>query len=124
MNRAERWAITQILGRPPRRVPMRRHARWPHVDASYKAWVRTLRCCGCGLNPAGEAAHAGTDGGMKRKASDRSCVPLCVACHRTGPHAYHGLNGGKREFERRHMIDFAAIVERLNAQYAARGGRA
>jgi len=103
---------------PSKRAP-RRYAKSGSVlrDERYKAWIRTLDCVGCGGGPA-EAAHTGTDGGRGLKASDWSCVPLCRKCHRV---LYHGLNGGKRSFERAHMIDFAAIVERLRAEYATLG---
>ena len=119
LNRMERYAITEILGRPPRRVPTRRHARWPHVDAAYLAWVRTLPCLLCGAHA--EAAHTGHDGGMALKASDRSCVPLCHRCHRTGARSYHAI--GRRAFAALWCLDFDAVVARLNAQYAARGGQ-
>jgi len=121
LNRMERYAITEILGRPPRRVPTRRHARWPERDAAYMAWVRTLPCLICGTWRQGpcEAAHTGHDGGMSMKASDRSCVPLCHRCHRTGPRSYHAI--GRRAFAALWCLDFDAVVQRLNAQYAALG---
>lgn len=117
MTRHERWAITQILGRPPRRFPTRRHGRWPHVDAAYMAFIRTLPCLICGAHA--EAAHTGHDGGMRYKASDRSAVPLCYRCHRTGARSYHVM--GRRAFEACWLLDLDAVVQRLNAQYAARG---
>jgi hypothetical protein len=33
-------------------------------DQDYKAWIRTLPCCACGIEGRSEAAHAGSDGGM------------------------------------------------------------
>jgi len=119
VTRTERWAITEILGRPPRRTPKRQRARWPERDAAYKAWIRTLPCLVCGAHA--EAAHTGHDGGMGLKASDRSCVPLCHRCHRTGVRSYHAM--GRRAFAALWCVDFDAVCARLNAQYAARGGR-
>jgi hypothetical protein len=46
---------------------------------------------------------------MSQKASDYSCVPLTMAEHRE----HHQI--GKREFERRHGIHFAAVF--LGAKY-------
>ena len=117
MDRMTRNAIIQVLGRPPRRVVTRRHARWPNRDAAYLAWVRTLPCLLCGAHA--EAAHTGHDGGMGFKAADRSAIPLCHRCHRTGPQSYHAI--GRRAFAALWCVDFDAVVERLNAQYAARG---
>ena len=77
----------------------------------YKAWVRTLPCAVCGATPS-EAAHTGNDGGMKLKASDYSCVPLCCDCHTQGPLSYHRL--GRVDFELRHGLDLKALVKRLN----------
>jgi hypothetical protein len=117
MNRAERWAITQILGRTPRRYPVRRTGRnRPHVDEQYKAWVRTLPSVVSGAYGC-DAAHTGSDGGMGYKAHDKTTVPLTRKEHIE----YHRI--GRRAFEAKYMISFDAIVERLNAQYAARGGR-
>lgn len=115
MNRAERWAIVQILGRPPRRLPVRKAARW-HVDEPYKAWVRTLPSVISGAYGC-DAAHTGTDGGMRYKAHDKTTVPLTRKEHRE----YHRI--GRRLFEVKYVISFDAVVQRLNAQYAARGGR-
>ena len=111
-----RNAIIQILGRPPRRVPCRKRARW-HVDEKYKAWVRTLPSVVSGAYGC-DAAHTGTDGGMGYKAHDKTTVPLTRKEHIE----YHRI--GRRAFEVKYMISFDAIVMRLNAQYAARGGRA
>lgn len=51
---------------------------------------------------------------MRQKASDYSCIPLCVHCHRTAPGAYHGINTSAREFEQRHDLNFRELVKRLN----------
>jgi hypothetical protein len=56
---------------------------------------------------------------MKQKASDYSCIPLCASCHRTGPHAYHGLNSSAADFGR-WKLDLPALVERLNAGWRQR----
>jgi hypothetical protein len=81
----------------------------------FRNWAKgakVLYCAACGLEPAGEAAHTGSDGGLRQKASDYSCIPLCADCHRFGPGAYHAI--GRRQFERRRSIDIDALVRRLN----------
>lgn len=78
----------------------------------YLAWIRSLPCASCGQDPAGEAAHTGSDGGMSMKASDYSAVPLCPNCHSMSSDSYHVL--GRDDFERRHSLDLAAIRKRLN----------
>ena len=95
---------------PPRKGPAR--------DEEYKAWIRTLACCACGVSGRSEAAHTGTDGGMSMKASDYSCVPLCAECHTRGPMAYHRI--GKRAFERVHGLRFASIAARLRREWKTR----
>jgi hypothetical protein len=78
----------------------------------YLAWIRTLPCACCGLDPAGEAAHTGSDGGTSLKSSDYSAVPLCSSCHTMAPDSYHVL--GRDEFEGRRNMKLAEIVKRLN----------
>ena len=50
---------------------------------------------------------------MSMKASDKSVIPLCPSCHRTGPFAYHRI--GKAAFERVWGVDCARVVGVLNA---------
>jgi hypothetical protein len=92
--------------------------RGPSRDEDYKAWIRTLPCCACGVEGRSEAAHTGSDGGMSQKASDYSCVPLCPDCHTQAPGAYHRV--GKRAFERRHGLSFAGVVDRLQREWYER----
>ena len=125
-TRLESYLSRAVLDRAPRRTrkPRKRgmlaltlqYVKFPVRDEKYKSWVRTLPCLICGS--IAEAAHTGDDGGKALKASDHSCVPLCHRCHRTGPRAYHRI--GRRAFERFHMIDFSAIVLKLNAEYERR----
>lgn len=99
----------------PRKAPKKAYSalgKPPARDWKYRAWIRTLPCAGCGLEPAGEAAHTGSDGGMSQKPSDYSCVPLCSDCHRLGPGAYH--RDGKVDFEVCRNVPFADLVQRLN----------
>jgi hypothetical protein len=61
------------------------------------------------------------------KCADYDCVPLCAHCHRTGPHAYHGLNSSAPDFARRHGVDLRAEAARLYGEWrsaAPRGSRA
>jgi len=104
----------------PDRKPVR-HARnpqrnGPSRDEAYKAWIRTLSCVCCGRSAPNEAAHTGSDGGMSMKASDYSCIPLCVSCHRTGVHAYHNADG-KRKMEAHIRGTFAEVAAELYAAW-------
>ena len=92
---------------PPRKGPAR--------DEDYKAWIRTLACCGCDAKEGSEAAHTGKDGGMAMKASDYSCVPLCADCHRRAAGAYHRI--GKRAFERSRHLNFAVVAAQLQREW-------
>jgi len=49
---------------------------------------------------------------MRQKASDYSCVPLCVLCHAE----YHRI--GKPDFERWHAVKFEVLVVEFNEQWA------
>lgn len=106
-----RWLMREIWGWDIPRKPAQRETKAggssPARDFKYRAWIRTLPCALCGSQPSA-AAHTGTDGGMKQKASDYSCVPLCPDCH----HHYH--NSGKRHLEEHGGLDFAELVRRLN----------
>jgi hypothetical protein len=106
------WLLWHVFGRNPQRKRRGSFRRGPIRDWKYRAWVRTLPCAACGSEWQIEAAHTGSDGGMSQKASDHSCVPLCRNCHTVGPNAYHRI--GKREFERRHGLQLASLVRRLN----------
>jgi len=109
------WLYREVNGEAPPRKPIKRAStlsRKPARNWKYRAWIRTLPCACCGLEPAGEAAHTGNDGGMGMKASDYSVVPLCVNCHTQGPGAYHRI--GKQAFELAHNVCFKDLVKRLN----------
>jgi hypothetical protein len=120
-TRLESWLSYRVLDKrsaPRKRAPWK-WGRGPARNERYKGWIRTLDCCACGGGPS-QAAHTGTDGGAKLKASDWSCVPLCNRCHRG---LYHGINGGKKTLERLYCIDFEAICQRLRATYVRLGGK-
>lgn len=95
----------------PRKPPQRANhsTNKPPRSWKYRAWIRSLPCASCGQDPAGEAAHTGSDGGMAQKASDWSCVPLCRGCHLE----YH--QHGKPAFEVRCNVGLAKLVKRLNS---------
>ena len=93
-----------------RRSPRRRNGRGPVRDYKYKAWIRTLPCAACGSSYGVEAAHTGSDGGMRQKSSDRSCVPLCHDCHQAAPVSYHRNRDAMG-------MDWSVVVSRLQEVY-------
>lgn len=114
------WVHYQTTGqrlKEPRRPPRRRGG--PPRNERYKAWVRTLPSAVSGFEPpAGcEAAHTGSDGGARQKASDLSVIPLTIEEHRE----YH--QHGRAAFERSHGIDCREVVRNLNAIWCSRGAR-
>jgi len=119
----EAYLAYVVLGR---KLPQREHIgprsgpprKGPARDEGYKAWIRTLACCACGIEGRSEAAHTGTDSGMSMKASDYSCVPLCPECHTRAPGAYHRV--GKREFESARGVRFVALVTQLQTEWRER----
>ena len=114
-HQLKRWLMREIHGvQTPRKPPRRAmHATGKPVrDRKYLAWIRTLPCAHCGTSYGIEAAHTGTDGGMRQKASDTSCVPLCHDCHQASPISYHR----NREAL---ALNFPALVERLNSVYSS-----
>jgi hypothetical protein len=111
----KRWLMGEIHGvEIPRKSPRKATSSTnkPARNWRYRAWIRSLPCAGCGLEPAGEAAHTGNDGGMSQKPSDWSCIPLCRDCHTLGPQAYHRV--GKAAFEVCRNVWLAELVKRLN----------
>ena len=110
-----RWLAREVLNQEiPRKPPKRTtQMRGPARDWKYRAWIRSLPCATCEIEPAGEAAHTGSDGGMKQKASDFSCIPLCRNCHTMGPYAYHRI--GRKEFELRHKVHLTNLAQQLAA---------
>lgn len=117
MSPMERWVIYQITGRRPRRMPRKR--RGPPRNWKYRAWVRTLPCAVCGTSVGIQAAHTGDDGGMSMKASDYSCVPLCLTCHSE----YDNGKVSGPAFERQNGIEMQRIVRRLNGLWFEFAGR-
>ena len=117
-----RWLMREVHGVIIPRKPARRALGGPARCWRYRQWIRSLPCAACGLEPGGEAAHTGSDGGMRQKASDYSCIPLCADCHRFGAGAYHAI--GRRQFERRRSIDIDGLVRRLNDLWRTGRGKA
>src|SRR5215471_18254046 len=114
-HQLRRWLMAEVHGveiprKPPQPSVLSRNA--PARNWKYRQWIRSLPCCACGVEPAGEAAHTGSDGGMSHKASDYSCVPLCPECHTQSELAYHRL--GKQAFQLCHNVSLAELVKRLN----------
>jgi hypothetical protein len=49
----------------------------------YRAYIRSLPCCVCGVQPCGVAHHESVlnDKGMGSKPGDEQCIGLCPRCH-------------------------------------------
>ena len=119
MSRGEKYCIWAVTGRKPERKPRRRSTgRGPARDWKYRAWIRTLPCAACGSHHQVEAAHTGSDGGMRQKSSDYSCIPLCIECHTMGRHAYHSASG-PAGLEQAYEFSIAATVRTLNHTWFA-----
>jgi hypothetical protein len=84
------------------------------VKRSGLRFIRRFACCACGSTRAVEAAHIGPHG-LGQKASDLSALPLCEACHRTGPQSLHRV--GPVEFQRIHERNFARLIQWFNALF-------
>lgn len=110
----KRYLMREIHGvQIPRKLPKMASSlhHTPARNARYKRWIRSLPCAACDKTPS-EAAHTGSDGGLKQKASDYSCIPLCTDCHTLNAGSYHQI--GRGDFERRHQLDIKGLVKRLN----------
>ena len=118
-DRSDRPLVVEIMtelryvyfsrGPGNRKSPKVRRTSVPR-DSHYKAWIRTMPSAVSGYRGC-EAAHTGSDGGAKLKASDYSCIPLTPAEHAE----YHQI--GKESFERKYGISCAGWVERLNGTW-------
>jgi hypothetical protein len=99
-----------IPRKPPKKASILGTKKTPR-SWRYLAWIRTLPCAVCGAHA--EAAHTGSDGGAKLKASDYSAIPLCSDHHTAAADSYHSL--GRQDFERRHGLNVRELVKRLNS---------
>jgi hypothetical protein len=110
-----RWLAWEVLGKELPRKPPRRssilHPNQPARNGHYRAWIRSLPCEVCGTPCRIEAAHTGPHG-LGQKASDYSCIPLCVEHHRAGNDALDKI--GRTAFEERLGLNIAALVKRFN----------
>lgn len=108
----DRLIAYQVLGKLERKPPQRANSsRGPARNWRYRAWIRTLPCAACGTNKRIEASHTGPHG-LNQKASDYTCVPLCIEHHRTGKEALDRI--GRPQFERLFQIDLTELGRRLN----------
>lgn len=103
-----RYLQYAVNGRRARfRKPPRKSKNGPPRDYRYRAWIRTLPSAVSGQAGC-EAAHTGTGGGMRQKASDYSCIPLIPEEHLE----YHTI--GKKDFYLKYGLDVEGLVKRLN----------
>ena len=112
-----RWLVREIHGRKMKRSsPKKRSGKGPARDYKYRAWIRSLPCAVCG-RPA-QAAHSGSDGGMKQKASDYSCVPLCITHHEE----YDSGLTSNAAFEQAYAVNFRELTQRLRGLWFEHSG--
>lgn len=106
-----KYLAKEILGKDiGRKPPGKARRETPERNEPYKQWIRKQPSLISNQSPC-DACHTGSDGGMSQKSSDDTCVPLTRAEHQE----YHRI--GKAAFERKHGLDLASEVERLNAEY-------
>jgi hypothetical protein len=112
-----------LQSRKPMRLRRARPRRESRVrDETYMAWVRTLPCCSpmphlCRgvIDP----HHAGVKPGLRIKADDDTCIPMCRRSHREfGDHA--GVFAGWTRDRRRTWQD--EMVARFQAAWERRQG--
>ncbi len=108
----ERWLAYAVHEKRIRKPPERADtSRGPARDYRYRAWIRTLPCAACGKENGIEASHTGPHG-FNQKASDYTCIPLCLKHHRIGARALDRI--GRRRFEYEFDLSISQLVLRLN----------
>jgi len=113
-----KWLYYQVHGVKPKRRSPRRSFRGPARSWKYLAWIRSLECVSCGSSRDVEAAHTGSDGGMRQKSSDYSCIPLCADCHTQAPHSHHRDRAAcEQRILERHKLTIAELVKDLNREW-------
>jgi hypothetical protein len=114
-----RWLYMQVHGKMPKRKgPRRSTGRGPARSWKFKAWIRTQACACCGSTHDVEAAHTGSDGGTRQKASDYSCIPLCSDCHTQAPHSHHrDREACEQRILDRHGVTIVELVRTLNSEW-------
>jgi hypothetical protein len=80
----------------------------PTRNKRFLAFLRLFPCICCGSCRRIESAHFGPHA-IGQKADDMDALPLCEACHRTGPKAYHKL--GPVDFALVHCLDIQNLQE-------------
>lgn len=91
-------------------------------DEKHLDFVRSQPCCVCRKAPQSEAARirmrrceiGKPPTGMQQKPDDKWTVPLCTACHRTGPDAQHSM-GEQKFWDRVGLEPFAIALALWNA---------
>jgi hypothetical protein len=86
-RRARLRSRTPLRRSKPMRGPSKKRSRYrPRPrDTERMLWIRTLPCCApqphvCEWHI--EAHHAGKKPGLRMKAPDDTCIPLCLLAHR------------------------------------------
>ena len=85
----------------------------PERSESYRRWVASLPCFGCGIEGYSQAAHPNQGRGLGQKASDLDCFPLCcVRPGHMGCHQMHDLLLGMTLDQRREIE--LSYIERMH----------
>lgn len=92
----------------------------PVRSESYRRWVASLPCAGCGVEGYSQAAHPNRGKGMAIKASDLLCFPLC--CDRPGVVGCHTAHDQRRRGASLSLAEWRDWEQRMTAytQAAAR----
>jgi hypothetical protein len=109
-----RWLAREIVGKDIERKPPKRASALhspPERNAQYRTWVRSLPCAVCETTFGVEACHTGPHG-LQQKASDYSCIPLCIEHHRGGNAALDKI--GRVAFEAKFNLRIGGLIKQLH----------
>lgn len=85
------------------------HYTKPVRSADYRRFVKGFPCAACGQSWLVDPAHTGPHG-LRQKASDLLCIPLCRRCHEL-------FDAAPQSFCQAHGLDVPVLIEQLNRVY-------
>jgi hypothetical protein len=93
-------------------------SRKPVRNLAYRRFIASQPCAVCGQNWKIEAAHTGPHG-LKQKACDLKCIPLCESDHQTGKYALDKI--GSEAFEQHWGISIPKTIQTMQLRAEAAG---